>query len=332
MTSEQSIKRFPALQAKMGDWDYYITTLTLEEIANKVLPATAIVTSQGMNNWIQRRIMPGRAKTIASYLIDREQHFFPGIVVGVYLGEPTWYPINVEANEILGAPGLDLQSRETLGILELDGTEQLYAIDGQHRVAGIKTALDQLSKDGRTEDYNILATETLSVIFVSADRDEETELERVRRLFTILNKEAKKVSEPEIVALDEDDPAAIVTRWVATRYEGLKPYYPDEKESQPNLIQLSRQHEIRATNQRSITTIVTLYRMIKSIFDPRLRNLTKEFQGNRPNDKDLNDLYKEAVSVWELLRKHDQALNEVLEIWPESGGGRVVSYTWGQQV
>ena len=296
----------------MGDWDYFITTLTLEEVATRVLPGTKIVTSPGMNNWIQRRVMPGRAKNIASYLIEREQHFFPSIVVGVYLGEPTWYPISVEDNEILGTPGLDPRSRETLGILELDGTEQLYAIDGQHRVAGIKAALEMLSEAGRTEDYNTLANETLAVAFVSADRDEETELERVRRLFTTLNKEAKKVSEPEIVALDEDDPAAIVTRWVATGYEGLKPYYLEEKESEPNLVQLSRQHEIRGTNRRSVTTIVTLYRTIRSIFRPELQRMTREYKGNRPDDKELTELYVNAVSVWELLRKHDSALNEVL--------------------
>ena len=296
----------------MGDWDYYITTLTLREVADRLLPATKIVTSPGISNWIQRRVMPGRAENIASYLIEREQHFFPSIVVGVYLGEPTWYPISVEDNEILGTPGLDARSKETLGILELDGSEELYAIDGQHRVAGIKTALELLSKEGRDNEYNLLSNETISVAFVSADKDEDTGLERVRRLFNTLNKEAKKVSEPEIVALDEDDPAAIVTRWVATRYEGLKPYYPDEKESQPNLIQLSRQHEIRETNRRSISTIVTLYRMIKSVFQPTLASLNRHYKGNRPDEEKLDELYNETVSIWELLRKYDPALNEVL--------------------
>ena len=312
MTSELKVKRFPALQARMGDWDYYITTLTLEEVATRLQPATEIVTSPGMNNWIQRRVMPGRAKTIAGYLIEREQRFFPSIVVGVYLGAPTWYPISVEDNEILGTPGLEPRSREILGILELDGTERLYAIDGQHRVAGIKAALEMLQEKEQTDEYNTLANETLSVAFVSADRDEATELERVRRLFTTLNKEAKKVSEPEIVALDEDDPAAIVTRWVATRYEGLKPYYPDEKEPQPNLIQLSRQHEIRVTNRRSVTTIVTLYRTIKGVFRQKLQCLARQYKGNRPDEEKLDELYNEAVSTWELLRKYDAALNEVL--------------------
>ena len=274
--------------------------------------------------------MPGRAEKIASYLIEREQHFFPSIVVGVHLGEPTWYPVSVEDNEILGTPSLDALSKETLGILELDGSEELYAIDGQHRVAGIKTALELLSKEGRDSEYNLLSNETISVAFVSANRDEDTGLERVRRLFTTLNKEAKKVSEPEVVALDEDDPAAIVTRWVATRYEGLKPYYLDEKESQPNLIQLSRQHEIRETNRRSISTIVTLYRMIKSVFQPKIASLNRYYKGNRPDEAKLEELYDEAVSIWELLRKHDPALKEVLGTDPCLGTCREVpKFKWG---
>ena len=317
MTPEITVKRFPALQAKMGDWDYYITTLTLEEIANRVKSAAELVISPGMNNWIQRRLMPGRTKSIASYLIEQEQHFFPSLVIGVYLGDPTWYPISVEENEILGTPGLDPRSSETLGLLELDGSEELYAIDGQHRVAGIKTALALLSKAERTKEYKTLANETLSVAFVSADRDEETDLQRVRRLFTTLNKEAKKVSEPEIVALDEDDPAAVVTRWVATSYEKLKPYYLDENESKPNLIQLSRQHEIRGTNRRSVTTIVTLYRMIKKTFQPELRSLTQKYNKNRPPEAELNKLYDAAVSTWELMSEYDSALKDVLGTDPE---------------
>ena len=340
MTTSSSLKRYPALQASMGDWDYYVTTLTLREVADRLIPATEIVTSPGISNWIQRRVMPGRAEKIASYLIEREQHFFPSIVVGVYLGEPTWYPVSVEDNEILGTPSLDARSKETLGILELDGSEELYAIDGQHRVAGIKTALELLSKEGRDSEYNLLSNETISVAFVSANRDEDTGLERVRRLFTTLNKEAKKVSEPEVVALDEDDPAAIVTRWVATRYEGLKPYYLDEKESQPNLIQLSRQHEIRETNRRSISTIVTLYRMINSVFQPKIASLNRYYKGNRPDEAKLEELYDEAVSIWELLRKHDPALKEVLGTDPawelagryrNSNGGHILFRPVGLQ-
>ena len=312
MITASSMKRFPALQAQIGDWYYYITTLTFEEVAQRVLPATTLFTAPDMNAWIQRRVIPRRANQIANYLIDQEQHFFSGIVVGVYLGEPIWYEINVEENAVFGTPYLDSNARETLGVLQLDGTEKLYAIDGQHRVAGIRSALERLKRQKRFEEYESLANETLSIAFVSADIEKEGDLERVRRLFTTLNKEAKKVSEPEIVALDEDDAAAIVTRWVAIRYEGLKGTNTSGKETDYNLIQLGRTHDIPTRNKRSITTIVTLYRVVKSVFQQELQSIRRRYKQNRPGEGELESMYQEAVSIWELMRQHDKALNDVL--------------------
>ena len=317
MASTPSSKRFPALQAQMGDWYYYITTLTFEEVARRVQPATDLVIPSDMNHWIQRRVIPRRAREIANYLIDQEQHFFPGIVIGVYLGEPTWYEIDVQDSAIIGSHGLDPKSRDRLGLLELDGTERLYAIDGQHRVAGINEALNRLDKREELEKYKQLANERLSIAFVSANIDKEGELERVRRLFTTLNKQAKKVSEPEIVALDEDDVAAIVTRHIAIQYDGLRTLKETERDSDHSLLQLGRRHEIRLSNRRSITTIVTLYRMMKSVFQLELQAITKKYKHNRPDDDVIERLYEEALSIWELMRRYDAAVNDVLRSDPE---------------
>ena len=264
-----------------------------------------------LNEWIQREVIPDRIGQIADYLINREQHFFPTIVVGVYLGEPTWHPIDVEDNPIFSAP-VDPRTNSILGLLELNGSEKLYAIDGQHRVAGIKEALKQLSELEDTEVYNRLANEELSVVFVSANIDRPGQLEKVRRLFTTLNKEAKKVTDPEIVALDEDDAAAIVTRWLATYYEGLKAKSSTADGVEHNLIQLGTQQEIRPSNPYSITTIVTMYQMIKNVFQPKLKAFETKYKKNRPEEPELEALYEEAVVIWELLREHDPALHDVM--------------------
>ena len=264
-----------------------------------------------LNEWIQREVIPDRIGQIADYLINREQHFFPTIVVGVYLGEPTCHPIDVEDNPIFSAP-VDPRINSTLGLLELNGSEKLYAIDGQHRVAGIKEALKQLSELEDTEVYNRLANEELSVVFVSANIDRPGQLEKVRRLFTTLNKEAKKVTDPEIVALDEDDAAAIVTRWLATYYEGLKAKSSTADGVEHNLIQLGTQQEIRPSNPYSITTIVTMYQTIKNVFQPKLKAFETKYKKNRPEEPELEALYEKAVVIWELLREHDPALHDVM--------------------
>ena len=305
-------KRFPALRSRMGDWYYYVTTLPFREVAERVRPATELVTTRDMSEWIQRGIVEERARKIANYLMTRPQHFFPGIVVGVFLGEPTWYEIDVEDNVVLSDPAIDPSAQYSLGLLELDGTEQLYAIDGQHRIAGIRAALEQLDTHESIEHRDRLANEDLAVLFVSANIEREGQLERVRRLFTTLNKEAKKVSTAEIVALDEDDAAAIVTRWIATRYDGLRAFSSDVAEDLPQLIQLGTQDEIPPGNRRSVTTIVALYRMTRGIFQQDITALNKIHEGNRPDEEQLEDIYRQAIAIWDLLRDHDEALGSVL--------------------
>ena len=282
MSSTVGPKLFPALRSRIGDWYYYVTTLPFREVATRIQPASDLVDPSDMSEWIQRTIIDGRAQSIGDYLIDQAQHFFSSIVVGVYLGEPTWYEINVEDNLELTEATVDANAKYNLGLLELDGQEKLYAIDGQHRVAGIKVALERLRNADDTERYERLANEDLSILFVSADLLRAGQHERVRRLFTTLNKEAKRVSEQEIIALDEDDTAAIITRWIATYYEGLKSTNAASTGSEPNLIQFGRQHEIRPSNRRSFTTIVTLHRAIKSIFKSGANGDSERLQRQSP--------------------------------------------------
>jgi DNA sulfur modification protein DndB len=315
----------------MGDWYYYITTLPFYEVARRVRPATELVAPANMNYWIQRSITPRRQRQIADYLISQKEHLFPGIVVGVYQGDPTWYEIDVGENSIFGTPGLDPRFKYSLGILELDGREKLYAIDGQHRVAGIKEALRRLRARKDEEAYERLANEDLSIVFVSADIDREGHLERVRRLFTTLNKQAKRVSDAEIVALDEDDTAAIVTRWLATRYDGLKREVPATN-SRPGmgLIQMGTRNEIQPTNRHSVTTIVTLFTMIKRVFQPELAGLKQKYKGNRPEERELEQLFEEAVRMWDLLKESVPPLADVLGTDPkEERAGKYRSETGG---
>ena len=57
----------PALKAKMGDNIYYISFLTMKDIANRISLAEKIHTNQNLRDLIQRRVT-NRSKVIASYL------------------------------------------------------------------------------------------------------------------------------------------------------------------------------------------------------------------------------------------------------------------------
>ena len=85
---------------------------------------------------------------------------------------------------------------------------------------------------------------------------------------------------------------------------------------------MGTRHEIRQNNNHSITTIVSLYRMVKVIFRSELKDITTKYKTYRPREQDLQSLYDEFVGVWECLRKHDSAVRDVLYSDPEERRAR----------
>ena len=340
MMETPGLKAFPTIRAQMGDWFYYLTTLPFYEVARRVLPATEFFHPSSMSEWIQRQVMPRRRKEIASYLIEEPQRFFNGIVLGLYLGEPKWYGIEVEENNIFGTPGLDPRFHQALGILELSGDENLYAIDGQHRVAGIKEALETLAASGREEEYSTLAHEDLGIIIVAADRD-ATQLQRVRRMFSTLNKTSRAVSTAELIALDEDDAGAIVTRRIATEFEGLNKVTPRPgRLPDMGLVHLGKSTQLPRANRHSITTIVTLLDIVRSSFQVEVGRLKSEHKGSRPSAGELDALYDGATNMWQSLKMHSPQMSEVMGSEPQEcragfyrrgDGGHVLFRPIGQQ-
>jgi DNA sulfur modification protein DndB len=71
----------------------------------------------------------------------------------------------------------------------------MFAIDGQHRLAGMKEAV---------VSQPALGADEVSLVLV-AHQTSKSGLERTRRLFTTLNKTARPVGKGEIIALDEND-------------------------------------------------------------------------------------------------------------------------------
>lgn len=198
----------PAIRSCVGDWIFYTTTLSFNEVGAFVKSPDEVHERRKLSNWIQREAIEEHSEAISEYIIKNEQRFLGALIIGVYDGCPNWAPLNVS----FLPDHLDLSEDQKekvegqLGLLYLAGTEKLFAIDGQHRVAGIKKAIE---KSG--EDLGIL-DDSISAIFVSHDASTEDGKQRTRRLFTTLNKKAKPVSQPAVIALDEDNGFAIITR------------------------------------------------------------------------------------------------------------------------
>jgi len=280
----------PSLRARMGDWVYYIGLLRMSDIARRISIAEEIHSSKSLRDLLQRQLTD-RAAEISKYLLSQKQRFFNAIVVGTYGGNPKWAELGISGGKFNHE--LPEYIEGTLGILTLDGTEKLFAIDGQHRVSGIKQAI---------QDNPALSEDEVCVIFVSSvsqeDRVKDPEgFQRTRRLFSTLNRYAKPVGKKEIIALDEDDAVAIITRWLVEE----NPLFQEK-------ISLKQTKSIPPSDKISFTSIVTLY----DTLDIYLREKDwKTFKRFRPSEDRLKDLYEKSNKLWKCLINNFKCLKEL---------------------
>ena len=199
----------PALQGQFGDWIYYAAIMPLSEIKDRIGFAHLLHRNRNLGELIQRQLQNSgsgkrnRQDAIANYLKENDSRFFNGIVVGIYGGEPVWHPFGITARPDFNMENIGyLAEQERVGFLELTGSERLFALDGQHRVSGIKRAL---------ENNGDAATDILTVLFVPHSNTDEG-IQRTRSLFIDLNKRAVPVGLKDIIILDEVDLPAILAR------------------------------------------------------------------------------------------------------------------------
>ena len=320
---------FPAIRCNLGDWIYYSTVLPFNEVAYRIQRAREINSHPGLDNMLQRELGT-RTAGIAEYLQTQPERFFGAIVVGVYGGSPDWFPVEIDDDRGYQPANLSEQARESLGILQLSGEERLFAVDGQHRVEAIKKALSENAA---------LASEELAVLFV-AHQDAPEGRARTRRLFTTLNKYAKPVATNEIIALDEDDAFAVVTRMIVNNYEGLN------KTIQVNEEELSLVRfvgaQIPSSDSCSITTIQMLYKLLVTLSVPRTSSKRrKELKQSRPSQEYIEAMYADHETFWNGLKEHIPEMSESLGSDPtiqmaakhrHREGGHILFRPVGQEV
>lgn len=241
----------PALRGRLGDWAYYTCVMSFKDLVERVKTADEIHKSKKLSEYIQRQLKLGRSQEISNYILNNESRFFNSIVVAVYGGSPEWFQLDnirsvLDTDEDLSESISEI-TLSTIGFLSLSGQESLFALDGQHRLTGIKQALNK--------NYTELENEEVSVIFVGHKND-EAGLKRTRKLFIDLNKSAKAVTKNEIIALDESDVIAITTRWLIEE---------DERFNE-NRILISASAAMPNNNFQHWTNIINLYDVLDILF------------------------------------------------------------------
>ncbi len=241
----------PCLRGLIGDWVFYSTLMSANQISEWVKPVKDIRESKSLDEELQRALKD-RKKAIAKYLLTDKNRFFNSIVVGVFGGVPDWFEFDLSKASNLIPPNEMENIKQSIGLMVVSGAEQMFAIDGQHRVAGIDIA-------SKEDKKNILAEDQFSVILV-AHVDDKLGMKRTRKLFSDINKNAKPVAGGDKIKIDEEDLASIVTRRVYADYQ----YFNGGK-----LISLTENAKLEKNDEEHFTNLLGLHstnKVLKKLF------------------------------------------------------------------
>ena len=266
----------PAIKGKIGKWIFYTTIMTFREIDHHIELSTDIYQNKGLSDMMQRSVKSKRADAIANYLMEEEERFFPSMIVAVYGGSPRWVEMAID-DESDRDPKLDFSKlsdskQETLGFLMLTGEENLFPLDGQHRLEGIRRALEKVE----SSESN-LPEDEMAVTFVAHEKSEEGRI-RSRRLFTTLNKRAVPVGRQEIIALDEDEVTAIATRHLVEKFKPL---------SKEGNVLFENHANIPKNNTYSFTSVFTVYDTLCDLFPVLSGNGLTKLKNRRMNKNEI---------------------------------------------
>lgn len=342
---------YPALEARMGSWKYYICKMKMRELAGEVRFASEVYEDRTLDDAIQRALSESRVKNeIVSFLAKRPDRFFSSVVVASLGGNPKFYPVRITDDErfsVFTDQGLD----EAFGVLTFSGDQKYYALDGQHRLAAIKTLLDRTDPASQQAPDGF-ADEEISVLMIVRQEDADAAfLQSYRRLFSSLNRYAKATDKDTNIIMDEDDTFAILTRRLITEHKFFS-WAGKQKES----VRVLMKGKNLRSSDAYFTSLQTLYTMNEILLTSAWRHeaggwgtgegkeLTKDtdaFKRFRPEEEYLDSLYDELVIYWNgLLETVTTLKNEPVkmrvhdpkkDVDPESGD-HLLFWPMGQEI
>ena len=296
---------YPAIQAQMGDWKYYIVRMKMREIAHEVQLAHDIYEDQTLGDAIQRILGDTRVKNeIVGFLARRPDRFFSSIVVASMEGQPSWTPITIDESAVPAVFSNMKSLTESFGILAFGDDPKYYALDGQHRVAAIKLLIDGKVEENPPVGFD---NDLLSVIVVLREEHDVPEGEwkrRYRRLFSSLNRYAKPTDRDTNIIMDEDDLFAILTRRLITDHT----FFQAPGRDKDSFTVQTKGKNLRK-NVSHFTTLQTLYDVNRILLKTAIRqnqrwykNFPLDYQ-IRPEEEKIDEFYTELSNYWDAILK-----------------------------
>ena len=307
------MKIYPGVKAHMGRWDYYLIKMTMKDLGNPaMIKFGQDFHKSALSSHLQRTIDESRArKEIVRYLSQQEDRFFNSIVIAAVGGEPKWMPISMADDPRLELLADDPVLNDSFGVLKFTGTEEYYALDGQHRLFAIRSLVDPSRPEYRNRPAGFDLEEVSVVLVIPNGADTIDEFKRrFRRLFGHLNRYAKPMDGATSIIMDEDDTFAICTRRLFSDYEFFE---STDRHEESSVVDVSKGKNMK-NNQIHFTKLEVLYEMNISLltssyrrnhgFDPSSPDMPvdlKQFIQFRPDDQVIEDYYSELTAIWDAL-------------------------------
>jgi DNA sulfur modification protein DndB len=259
----------PAIRAHMGDVEYFSSVMTIGEAARLIQYVEQV------DDWtsetppelkLQRKLNVQRVeREMVPYLTQNPDHFYSALTVEI---RPA--PYEGEQSPLLFEEQAKFPGGAAFGMLTLDGTETLYALDGQHRLKSMELAIRQKPE---------LAREHIVVVLVPFRA-----VVRSQTLFSDLNRYARPTSKSTSLLFTHREKTARVAKRVGQAVPLLRDRVELERTS------LSR-------NAPQFITLSTLYEMTRAL----IREHDEETDDERELVADLADVWAvltESIPEW----------------------------------
>ena len=315
---------YPALRSQIGAWNYYVVKMSARELADNVQLVSAIYGESTSNEEIQLTLDEEIQRTLKDsediivYLKRQPYRFFSSIVVAALHGKPMFYPVEITEDPQFVIFRDDERLNEAFGLLKFDGNQKYYALDGQHRLLAIKTLLGPPLSDGTPENFE---NDEFSVIVVVPNQADSNVpfMQKCRRLFTNLNRYAKKTDNATNIIMDEDDTFAILTRRLINKNSFFKS--PEGRQKDSTRIKTTSKN--LTVKDPHFTSLETLYGMNITLLKSKHRETMgwgpdsaegedeKLFKRFRPSEEYIDALYTELEMYWQTLLSELPVLHTV---------------------
>lgn len=297
----------PTMKGRMGNTDYYILSMKVNELVTLVREPSHMPgwDNEKIEEIYQRKIDYNRVcKKIVPYLIDNESRFFGSFIVAAFNFDEkvTFTPLN----EIPGVTEAKLRPEHKdvvpkIGMLTLGGGVMMAPLDGQHRLKALQFAMQGRDHKGNeipgTGVNTALADEDVLVMLVRYDPESS------RRIFTKVNRYARRPTAAETYVTDDDDVYAVLARRLANHIGGRLIEYKSSTLS------------ARAPQFATLTTLHTCCKKIVESILPE--DVVK--QAVKLDEKAVKACEQATQDVWNKLIKHIDAFKDATSDCSKAG-------------